>query len=236
MSYRKTLTLALALAVIIGAGAAIADECATCHGQPEFKVKHKGLYDYFLDYENSVHGVAELECAACHGGDDGTTDFEQAHDGVLDPVRYDRIPATCGACHGEQYEAFITSDHYSMLEVDGTAPNCVTCHGAMDMDFIFATRVKSTCAFCHNHESGVLPGVPDQAEFILGKINVMKGYRSFVNTNLAEKDRAAGLEERYAALTAKWHRFDLEAMVDETKELLGDYRQAKADAVRDKRK
>lgn len=235
MSDRKIFVLALAVLSLI-AGTASADRCADCHGRPEFQVKHRSLYDYFEDYRNSVHGVAGLACTECHGGDDGTDDPERAHDGVLDPVRYDHIPATCGACHSDQYEAFVTSDHFRTLELDGTAPNCVTCHGAMDMDFILATRVKGTCAVCHNLETGNLPGVPDRAEFVLGKINVMKGYRSFVNTHLADKARAEALECRYEDLTAKWHRFDLDAILDETKTLLGDYRKAKADAVRDRRK
>ena len=55
----------------------------------DFKVTHPKLYDYNQDFEISIHGVAELECTACHGGKTGTRDLEAAHAGVLDPVRYD---------------------------------------------------------------------------------------------------------------------------------------------------
>jgi len=224
------------LFVLLLATPAVAEECAECHRSPSFKVQHKALFDYYNDYQNSVHGVAGVGCTDCHGGTGDTEDLAKAHEGVLDPVRYDRIPETCGSCHAEQKDAFVTSEHFRRLESEGTAPNCVTCHGAMDMDFILASRVRNTCTFCHNQESGTLPGVPDQAEYILGKINVMKGYRTFVNTHLQDKDQAADLDGRYYELTAKWHRFDLDAIEGETKDLLGDYRKAKAEAVKDRRR
>jgi len=161
--------------------------------------------------------------------------MEKAHKGVLDPVRYDKIPATCGSCHDEQYEAFTTSNHSQLLEKDGSAPNCVTCHGAMDMDFIFASRVKNTCLFCHNHESENLPGVPDQADYILSKINIIKGYKQYVEQYLDDKDTLRQLGADYDGLTAKWHSFELDTVEEDTKELLGNYRKAKAQAMKDRK-
>jgi formate-dependent nitrite reductase cytochrome c552 subunit len=212
-----------------------ADECLDCHKDPAFKVQQPKLFTYFENFDTSVHGVAGLSCVDCHGGDPDTQDLDLAHDSVLAPVKYDKIPFTCGQCHVDQRDAFVTSDHYRILEEDGTAPNCATCHGAMEMDFIFVTRVKSTCMFCHNEESGVLPDVPGKADYVLNKINVIKGYRSYVNTHAKDRELVAQLQASYDDLTAKWHRFDLVEVEKDTKVLLGEYRKAKAQAAKDRK-
>ncbi len=215
---------------------AYASECVECHKSPVFKVQHKKLFDYYTQFENSLHHLAGLDCSDCHGGDPETKDMTKAHQGVLEAVRYEKIPYTCGKCHDDQFQAFITSEHYRILENDGMAPNCVTCHGAMEMDFIFASRVKNTCMFCHNLETGIAPEVPNRADYILSKINIIKGYKSFVETNAKDRELVESLGKRYIDLSARWHRFDLEKVAEEAKCLLGDYRSAKAQAVRDKRK
>jgi hypothetical protein len=62
----------------------------------------------------------------------------------------------------------------------------------------------------------------------------MKGYKTFVDTHLKDKARAAELHGAYGDLTAKWHYFQLEDIEKETKALLGQYREAKAQAVADR--
>jgi len=225
-----------ALLVLLFVGPALSEECHECHRTKEFKVAHKKIFDYNQNFENSIHGVAELDCTDCHGGDPKTKNMELAHHGVLDPIRYDNIPATCGSCHEEQYQAFSSSNHYQLLEKDGSAPNCVTCHGSMDMDFIFANRVKNTCQFCHNLESGTLPEIPNQADFILGKINIIKGYKSYVEMHLADKELERELSASFDALTANWHSFELGTVEEDTRRLLGSYRKAKSQAMKDRKK
>lgn len=223
------------ICLVLAPAPAFADACVGCHQDANLKVQNPKLFYYFEDFQNSVHGVAGLACTDCHGGDPATEDMDQAHAGVLDPVSFANIPATCGRCHGQQYDTFVTSEHYRILEDDGTAPNCVTCHGAMEMDVIFVTRVKSTCAFCHNLESGILPDVPDRADYVLNKINIMKGYRSFVDAHAADRVQVKALDRSYLDLIAHWHRFDLENVETEAKALLGEYRQAKSQAMKDRR-
>jgi formate-dependent nitrite reductase cytochrome c552 subunit len=235
MNSKRLLQTFLVAIVLSTATVSFGDECIDCHKDPAFKVQHPKLYNYFVDYDNSVHGVAGISCSDCHGGNPNTRDLTQAHDNVLAPVKFDQIPNTCGQCHIEQRDAFVTSDHYRILEEDGTAPNCATCHGAMEMDFIFVTRVKSTCLFCHNQESGVYPEVPGQADYVLNKINIIKGYRSFVDTHAKDRELVAELNKSYEELTAKWHRFDLADVETDTKELLGAYRKAKGQALKDRK-
>ncbi|MEN8006102.1 MAG: ammonia-forming cytochrome c nitrite reductase subunit c552 [Candidatus Krumholzibacteriota bacterium] len=236
MNAQRVFSVFIFVLALASAAVVLGDECMDCHQDPAFKVQHPKLYNYFIDFDNSVHGVEGLSCVDCHGGNPKTRDLEKAHNNVLDPVKFDEIPVTCGQCHVDQRDAFVTSNHYRILEDDGTAPNCATCHGAMEMDFIFVTRVKSTCLFCHNQESGILPEVPGQADYVLNKINIIKGYRSFVNTHAKDKELVAGLNQSYDNLTAKWHRFDLADVEEDTKKLLGDYRKAKAQARKDRKK
>jgi formate-dependent nitrite reductase cytochrome c552 subunit len=235
MNSKRLLQTFLVAFVLSSAAVSFGDECIECHKDPAFKVKYPKLYNYFVDYDNSVHGVAGLGCADCHGGNSKTRDLTQAHDNVLAPVKFDQIPITCGQCHVDQRDAFVTSDHYRILKEDGTAPNCATCHGAMEMDFIFVTRVKSTCLFCHNQESDLYPEVPGQADYVLNKINIIKGYRSFVDTHAKDRELVAELNKSYEKLTAKWHRFDLADVETDAKELLGAYRKAKGQALKDRK-
>ena len=236
MNAKRVLPIFIFILALTTASTGFGDECMDCHKDPAFKVQHPKLFNYFSEFDNSVHGVAGLSCVDCHGGDSDTQDLEKAHAHVLEPVKYDQIPVTCGQCHTEQRDAFVTSNHYKILEKDGTAPNCATCHGAMEMDFIFVTRVKSTCVFCHNEESGVLPEVPGKADLVLNKINIIKGYRSFVNTHSKDRENAGELNKSYEKLTADWHHFDLENVEAETNDLLGAYRKAKSQAVKDRKK
>ena len=156
------------------------DRCVECHSSSELRVTDKKLYEYYQKYKGSIHAVLGVGCADCHGGDPDAKDLDAIHAGVLERVRFDQIPRTCGSCHEEQLDSFQQSDHYRDLMDDGSAPNCVTCHGSMDMDFYFTPLVRTTCTFCHNQQSGIAPDVPDRAEYILSKINVIKGYRTFV--------------------------------------------------------
>ncbi len=235
MKSQRLLMLIGLLAVLLSSSLALADACVDCHENPKLKVQNPKLFYYYEDFQSSVHGVAELDCVDCHGGDPQTTDMDLAHNGVLEPVAFDKIPVTCGQCHDQQRDTFVTSEHYRILEDDGLAPNCVTCHGAMEMDFIFVTRVKNTCSFCHNLETGVLPQVPDRADYVLNKINIMKGYRSFVNTHAADRVEVEALDAAYQDLIARWHRFDLDEVEADAKTLLGEYRKAKAQAMKDRR-
>ena len=236
MNAKRFVPAIMFVLILIAGGSAFADECLDCHKDPAFKVQHPKLFNYYEEFDTSVHGVAGLSCVDCHGGDARTRDLDKAHVDVLKPVKFDQIHVTCGQCHTEQRDAFVTSNHFRILEEDGTAPNCATCHGAMEMDFIFVTRVKSTCLFCHNEESGILPAVPGKADYVLNKINIIKGYRSFVDTHGKDRELVAELNQAYDKLTADWHEFDLVNVEKDTEKLLGAYRKAKAQAVKDRKK
>jgi len=219
------------------AGVALADEgCVICHEDPKFKVQHRALWDYTEAFEKSVHAEAGLSCTDCHGGDARAEDFDAIHDGVLTPVRYDHIADTCGACHDDQHDAFTTSQHSKILADDGLAPNCVTCHGAMDMRNIAVAEVKAACLECHVPGSEVAPEVPDKADDVLRLVNNIKGYRRYVNKYSKDEEFKADVETRYAKLTTSWHRFDLVDVGPEANALLTDLRAEKDRIIADRKK
>ncbi len=227
--------LGVLVAAFMASPAYSVESCVICHSSSEFMVKNKKLFEYFNSFQQSIHGVIGLECSDCHGGVVGTDDLAEAHVGVMDPVRFDNIPAMCGECHEDQRDSFYESRHYKLLMDDGSAPNCVTCHGAMDMDFYFTSLVRTTCTFCHNPSEGIAPEVPDRAEYILSKMNVIKGYRAFVKKFQKDEVALASIEESYARLTESWHLFDLHRVEVETEFLLNVLREEKAKALKARR-
>ena len=99
---------------------------------------------------------------------------------------------------------------------------------------LFVTRVCETCARCH--DSHDIEGVetPGRAEALLTRTSVIKGYRCYVDAHLADRSRADKLAARYHDLTVRWHQFDLQAIEDVSAGLLGEYRLAKKQALKDR--
>ena len=233
---KSSLASMLLLGFLLVAGSAFAkDTCLECHQSDSHRIKNKKLYEYYQKYINSVHGVAEIGCAECHGGDPESNDMKIAHAGVMENVSYRNIPKTCGSCHEEQLKSFRESDHFSVLEHDGRAPNCVTCHGSMDVDVYFASVVKNTCVLCHNPDTGNHPDVPHQAEYVLSQINIINGYRGLIMKYSPDSKALPEIDESYALLTRYWHEFNLHQVSVEAEHLLGILRVEKAKALQDKK-
>ena len=230
----------LVLAVLLLGGAATAalaeDSCIECHESNSYRIENKKLYEYFQRYQSSVHGLLGIGCAGCHGGDPESHDPDVAHQGVLEKVSYRNIPETCGSCHETQWQSFRESKHYKLLKGRGGAPNCVTCHGSMDVDVYFASIVKQTCVMCHNLETDNGPELPAQAEHILTKINVVKGYKAFVEKYADDTEVISRIKESFERVTQHWHEFDLHQVEIETDYLLRLLREEKTKALKRKLK
>lgn len=140
--------------------ARIAETCGTCHADPEFTSRHGiAVATPLQAYEASVHarklldGESGATCSDCHGS--------HALFHASDPrsmVNHQRVPETCGACHGEIAAAYEASVH-GTAAADGMreAPVCTDCHGEhrilspMDKSSpVYATNIpKLTCGRCH---------------------------------------------------------------------------------------
>jgi len=206
---------------------ALADQCHECHNTSVFKVKHKAHYDYHVGYETSVHGLAGLGCADCHGGDSTSTDKDTAHAGVRENVMRDYIPAVCGECHESQYKAFLGSGHFQALEGERDAPHCATCHGSMEMDVMFVSKVKRRCMKCHDEDGD--DGVVNRTDELMSLVNSIVGYKSLVEAECKDPAVLAEIEESFERLTLYWHSFDFDQADAESLELLAKLRSMRAE-------
>jgi len=225
MPSRSIIILTLLFGLLAAGGlmdGALADQCRECHNTSVFKVKHKAHYDYHVGYETSVHGLAGLGCADCHGGEATATDKDVAHAGVRESVMRDNIPAVCGECHDSQYEAFLGSGHFQAIAGERDAPHCATCHGSMEMDVMFISKVKKRCQRCHDEEAE--DGVVNRTDELMSQINTIVGYKSLVEAESDDSAALAAIQESFERLTLHWHRFDFDQVDAESLELLAKLR------------
>jgi cytochrome c553 len=148
---------------------AIAEMCASCHGDVR-KMNPYGLPTDQLDrYKTSKHGEQLFEhndqkvavCIDCHGVHDILkVKSPQAH------VFPTNVPDTCGRCHGnaklmEEYKLptdiitqYKSSYHAFMVFEKGdlSAPTCVTCHGSHGATPPGTKEVGEVCGKCHGRQ------------------------------------------------------------------------------------
>lgn len=223
------------------------DSCIACHRDPDFLVTHPRLYEYFRDWQRSIHQQEGVTCSDCHGGNPEATGREAAHAGMLGPdasgsaVYFSNVPATCGSCHDAVEEAYRTSAHFEHLTAaagDGEAgaekqgPSCVTCHRSMNTLTLDVTTVEETCGHCHDEDNH--PEIPGEARRTLNKfLSIDRFYRYIA---IRGKDMQArlfleGIDDRREELSVLWHTFDLERIERKTVGILEDL-QERRDAIR----
>lgn len=138
----------------------IAMTCAQCHASPEI-AKRTGMHliQPLAAYNASVHaqaireGKPAADCASCHGSHDILPAADAASQ-----VNHQRVPSTCGECHGEIAKAFAASVHgQAATRGMREAPVCTDCHGEHRIlapsdpgSPVSATNLpKMTCGRCH---------------------------------------------------------------------------------------
>ncbi len=223
--------------------AEVEDSCVDCHRNPDFLVTNKKLYNYFQEWELSVHKQEEVACFDCHGGNPDIADKEKAHEGEVSgsetksAVNFANIPVTCGQCHDDFYERYRKSPHFEHLvakQQEDQGPNCVTCHGSINAEVLNVNTVRDACSRCHNEESENHPEIPEKAKNLLNKfLSIHRFYRYItVKGEPSEmKEFFEGVGARIYSLSVDWHTFDISKIEDETKDLLGVLKE-KRDEVR----
>jgi len=220
----------------IAALPAAANTCETCHSQHKFFGQNKRLYDYYQDWLTSPHRDAGITCEQCHGGNAAASDKQKAHVGVLgvsDPnsrVFYQNQPETCGKCHGRVVEQFTHSAHYKALMDKAAAPNCSTCHRAMNRKPYFHDIVENACRTCHTRISPAEERpVVLLAHEILHRLNIAKGYLGWTTVYYESKgwpgesrQELTALREKYHDILATGHSFDLQRSDRASIELLAE--------------
>jgi nitrate/TMAO reductase-like tetraheme cytochrome c subunit len=208
------------------------DSCVECHRNPDFLVQNKKLYDYFQQWQGSIHDREGVACSDCHGGDPEAKDKDKAHgDGVDEAsenseIHFKNVSNTCGQCHEDILEGFKTSEHFEHVvkaKQEKQGPTCITCHGSIDVDILNVNSVKASCARCHNDETGNQPENPAEAQEVLNDFLSIHRFYRYLTPRMDPAEAKAFFSEvdmRVAKLSVTWHTFDLDEIEDETHDLL----------------
>jgi hypothetical protein len=224
------------------------NSCVECHSNPDFLVTAKKLYDYFQEWDVSVHRQEDVSCEDCHGGNSDTRDKKRAHGAevsggltVGSAVSFENIPSTCGECHDDIYEGFRKSNHFAHLrkkKQEKQGPNCVTCHGSINATVLNVNTVQKACERCHNEETGNHPELPAKASELLDRFLSIHRYYRYIGIRGDPVDTQAFfavMDERLRDLSVLWHTFDLPAIDKETRFVL-DLLKAKRAEVRNQQR
>jgi cytochrome b subunit of formate dehydrogenase len=150
--------LALLLAAVVGAGAAHAQDCTTCHPEVHLEASvhdgfgctscHEGMEAVPHPAEVRAAQRGSAPCQLCHeagadlsGSIHAPLDCQDCH-GSAHEIQSRTDPAapssplkqfqTCGVCHADRIEGYLGSPHARALLLMGLAgaPSCSSCHGS----------------------------------------------------------------------------------------------------------
>ena len=162
--------------------------CAKCHSDGAFMRTYNPSLrtDQFSQYQTSVHGkrlasgdARVAVCSDCHG-----VHRIRPASSPLSSVYPQKIPHTCGRCHGDaeymkpykiptdQMAWYKTSVHYEKLTGgDLSAPTCVTCHGNHGATPPGVSSVERVCGTCHVFQEQLFDQSPHKSAWAAMKIS-----------------------------------------------------------------
>ncbi len=225
--------------------ATAADQCVACHSDAAWAVKNKKLYDYFQQWQGSVHGLNGVTCVDCHGGNPQATDKVAAHGGVLaesnpkSAIYYGNIPKLCGGCHQDVYRAYSQSRHAARVKAQDGGPTCVTCHGSLNTEILSPLKIASVCEQCHNDTTGNHPSIPPRAQQVRRNDMMSAAFLHWAEAYyaaLGDKQEMAPLEARLAALRVGWHTFNLDQVQESYEAIVKELRVKQKEILRAKAK
>ena len=229
-----------------GSVALAKDTCINCHRNPDFVVTNKKLFDYFKEWNLSIHAQEGVSCSDCHGGNPEASKKNTAHGGkggtqkMQSAVNFRNIPETCGQCHDNILDSYHKSNHFRHLKIrkqEQQGPNCVTCHGSLNSVALNVNTVKQTCLICHNPKSGNHPEIPEKAEWLLNKflsIHRLFRYVTVRGDSAQDRDYVKKVNIKIESLSEDWHKFDLTNFQKEVTQTL-DSLKAKRNEIRKER-
>ncbi len=224
------------------------DSCVACHSDEAFMVTNRKLYDYYQNWQLSVHADAGVTCTDCHGGNPKASSKAEAHSGTAGSatssasrINFRNVPKTCAGCHEGIYEGYKQSKHFAHLNAKGKSaqgPNCVTCHGSVNAGILHADTVRGVCSKCHNKKTKNHPEVPDRASTMLIRFLAVDRFTHYVTTRGESQEAQTFIKElapRRAELSQVWHTFDLQQIDVKTRALL-DQLKKERELVKSERK
>lgn len=204
----------------------VANSCIACHSKPGFRITNKKIYNYFLDWELSVHAREGVTCADCHRGNPDRTDKEEAHGKdikqLLSPVEYEQISLMCGRCHKANAENYKKTRHYKILIKTGRlhpTPTCINCHGSINTSIPKPDTLTNICSHCHNAVTENNPEIPSLASYLVERLSFINSYYSHLKSkDLLEKspDFSKAVDNELLELAQLWHTLELNKIQEKT--------------------
>lgn len=233
----------LLLVVMFNTNAFSVDTCIDCHKDNKFRVQNISLFEYYENWKDSDHDIAGIVCSDCHGGDPSKEKKEEAHAKNLSVnneksmVHYKNIPNTCGKCHEKVYKQFIESKHFKELIKIGVGPSCLTCHGNPLENIYRTSTVIRTCKGCHNFQTKNRPEIIGEANRILRRINMSRGFLKWTSRHsedISKPERLKRVKVLYQHVSDSWHQYNIansdknsEKLLSELKDILIEYRKSR---------
>jgi predicted CXXCH cytochrome family protein len=132
-------------------------DCLACHQQEgmETKLKSGGILRLTIDpalYRQSVHGLNDISCAACHSE---ITEYPHPANSAV-TLREESLKyyQACKQCHAESYDKQLDSIHQTaLINGNSSAALCSDCHdphAQKPMNDLKQTDIPLICAQCHN--------------------------------------------------------------------------------------
>lgn len=153
------------------------EDCLECHEDEEMTMERGGReVSAFVDidkFNQSVHGIEELECIDCHPDAD-VEDFP--HEDDLEPV-------FCGNCHDEVQLFYESSVHGQAYNRNAPyAPTCSECHGTHEIKKnsnpkapTFKMNIPFLCGRCHKE------GAPVARTYKISEHNILENYSQSIH-------------------------------------------------------
>lgn len=204
------------------------DTCVECHKNIKLRSQNKILSDYYNNWKDSTHEIADVKCKDCHGGDPTEIDKEKAHKDdfssltTVDRTSFKKVPERCGKCHEAVLKNFMKSEHYKALIEKGNGPHCSTCHGSVNVGVYYTSVISRSCKGCHNEYTNNRPEIVGEADKILHRINVSHALKRWVLIEYHE-EYSAEVEEiltLYRDVAESWHTFDFSELDQKSLDLL----------------
>ncbi len=151
MRYLLSFILALAFAAVAAAAGSAEPVCIQCHDSDMMKPELRKIP---AEWRRSWHYQNGVACNDCHGGDPNDAAMAMSPQrGFIGTPTYRQVPEFCGKCHIGILKNYLESGHGKALKASGSGPNCVTCHGAHDIQKASIDIINDQrCTQCHTYE------------------------------------------------------------------------------------
>jgi nitrate/TMAO reductase-like tetraheme cytochrome c subunit len=125
--------------------------CMDCHDSEGMRPEYRPIPG---QWRASWHAQNDVSCHDCHGGDPRDAALAMSPQrGFLGVPKARQVPEFCGKCHIGILKHYLESGHGRALKASGAGPNCVTCHGAHEVQKARIDIInEKRCSQCHSYE------------------------------------------------------------------------------------